>query len=325
VSRVVARDHADITEGEVSYRCYRNEFNETQFNQHRHSFWAMPTAWTQAGGQGMLASLWRAGGAGAIAILPILGQYAHSDGAGSWILSKEELARLSGLDPKTVAYGATVLAAHGLVSQDSAIRFGKRTTLWDLRAVAAPRSESGFGSEYFYFSSRLIYGGNWARLTPTQQAVYLAVGSQARTFVEAPVNNPLLQIHLAYGTSLLDFQRCYEQDSARRWLRLACLSGETISVVSGVSLSAVKNAIKGFKHPAIWPNTTNDRDWLQRSPLGVYRGNGGALIYHLRDHASHWPWVELNQSSSAAARASTSSPVGGRHRFVDEYGTEFWM
>lgn len=297
-----------LAEGDTKltrYRSKRNKFTPEELKKHSAHFWAMPSAWGQAGG--MLASVWKTGGSGAVSILPVLGQFAKSGFRDDLVLSVEEIARLAGVDPATAARGGKALVEIGLV-EDSYVapHFGNPVTRWILSPQLAFPLEGG-APDYFYFSSRLLYGGNWARLTSVQRAVYLAIGAQARAYDAEPTDNQLLNAVLPSQVSRLDFSRCFDTsaaDSRERFLRLAAVSFSDLAASTGICKSALHVAVNGLKHPAVWPDAEGDPRTLVYQPLGVYRTTHGILLYHLRDHAPPWPWEMLNEPRASTRPAS---------------------
>lgn len=289
----------------ISVRCKRAQFTGAQYTRYEQSFWPMPTRWATLS-ESRLAHLWRRGGAGAVSILPILGQFANSDFADALWLSFEELARLGGVSAKTAAAARRVLKHCGLAEAETGVRNGKRAAKWKLSPrLAVPKDASPEDGAYFYFAARLIYGGNWRQLTPVQRALYLAVGAQARTFHQRPADNGLLRSMLSPDVELTDFDLCYDftnsangpdAQSPEGWLRLAYLSIRELSLITGIAESAVHRAVAGLKHPHNWPGSQANPEALRYCPLAVYPTTGGSLIYHLRDHAPHWPFEVLNES-----------------------------
>lgn len=144
----------------MSYRCYRDAFTADQYGQYHQSFWAMPTSWSYHDGRTMLASLRHLGGLGTLAVLPVLGQFAHVKKSGGWFLSQEELSRLAGIDPGTAAKARVSLAQANLADAVIGIRYGCRMLRWSLKpGLAAQRDDSGFVESRFYFAAKISYGG----------------------------------------------------------------------------------------------------------------------------------------------------------------------
>lgn len=282
----------------MTYRCRRNAFTQGQYELYANSFWAVPSDWANTN---RFADFWKAGGLGLISVLPVLGQYAHSTFASELFLSKEEIARLAGLDSGTVTVAQDGLDYLGLAKGSHTLFLGERSTVWHLsQHLAAPRTADRFVPDYFYFSSRLIYGGNWAKLRPVQRALYLAIGVSARSYDALPT-----ETHPLYVETRRDIEHCY--DELRRhhtrapelpWLRLVSLPISRLVRMTGISRSAIQRALQAMKHPDVWPDARNDAAALRHCPLGIYPSRGSQYVFHLRDHAPHWPWEQLNGTGS---------------------------
>jgi hypothetical protein len=265
----------------------------------------MPPSMGDLGSNSLLASLRKGGGAGAVSMLPVLGPWVNSDFKDGLMLSKEEVARLSGVDVGSVRRGTQALMMHGLVTgAATAYQHGKTVTVWRLSpSLASPTSNAERTKDYFYFASTLLHGGNWAQLTHVQRALYLAVGSQAKTFPEPVADNKLLAAALAAHACQQDLLDCYAADPEHPHLRLALLSFTELSAISGISKTALHKAVNAFKRPDSWPRVDGDAAALLHAPLAVYPTDGGSLVYHLRDHAPPWPWDELNRQPEPACAA----------------------
>src|SRR6185437_5058601 len=121
------------------------------------------------------------------------------------------------------------------------MRRGVRLTRWELtpELVAPPAEGAGYDSRaYFYFSTRLVYGGNWARLSAAQRALYLAVGSKAMTYAVPPRDIEMLKSFP--NDWFADLEECFRQTDDN-WVRLGCVSVAELSDISGVSRSALQS------------------------------------------------------------------------------------
>ena len=162
---------------------------------------------------------------------------------------------------------------------------------------------------YFYFSGRLIAGGNWARMSGRCRLLYLGLATRAKTYT-APPDEGYLRWQLPEGVPLDDLQQSYEASGTpgSRFLRLAVdVSSSELSKITGAASTTLKSASGELKHPRVWPGAPSDRSILRHSPLAVYPGAGGVLIYHFRDHAEPWPWDLLNVAK--ARPRPTRAPV----------------
>jgi hypothetical protein len=89
-------------------RCHRDEFTQEEFDRRAREFAAIPSRWATGapgpdGTVGLrLADLWDAGGAGLVSVLPLLVRVAAGTITDGFALSREELSRLAGCDPKSV-------------------------------------------------------------------------------------------------------------------------------------------------------------------------------------------------------------------------------
>jgi hypothetical protein len=283
-----------------TYRTARPVFSSEEYVAQCTRFYRLPARWGTDLGTSPLSELWRLGGVAAISVLPILGQYAGAKFAHDLAMPKEKLARLGGVDPASVMRAARALATLGLARCTLGRYHGMRLTKWLLLPeIGAPhRASPGIGASeqgdpFFYFSSALVYGGNWRQLTGSQRAVYLAAATRAHTYAEPPERIELVRWSVPSAVPRDDLTACYRFDLKRRWLRLAEVSYEELRQLTGLSLSSVKVAVKGLKHPSAWPAVHNDVQALQYAPLRVYPTSGGSLVYHFRDHVEHWPWKVL--------------------------------
>jgi hypothetical protein len=310
---------------QATYKCHRGLFTEEQYNRYATTFWMLPRAWggdvpakawgggvsleqsialiKSAGDTPVIAFLRHLGGAGLVSILPILGWLAGLEKE-RWALSAEELSRLCNVDTGSIRRARAALGpACGLSATPVSYtdqRHGRRLLHWQVpscfAAVQTVRAAGLDREPYFFFSHRLIHGGQWAMLSAVQRAVYLAVATCAyATHGWAdPLNEPLVSGVVLPGTPLDDMRRSqlvYEEHT----LRVACVSYANIARISGYSPNAVKVAVRGFKHPAVWSRSTNDPRVLEYRPIWVYPTlDNGALLYHFRDHVRPWPWDVLN-------------------------------
>ena len=241
----------------------------------------MPGAWGIEGST-TLSRLWELGGTGAVSVLPVLGQYAPLRMGKNLLLSKQEIARLAGIDPTTVGVAANVMSGLGLLQSEISISRSMSLTKWRL-------SESLFAAgdreaqDYFSFRARLVHGGNWSMLSAIQRLLYLAIATQARKYEEAFCDNKLMAL-LPEDCPRHDLASAYAQDG---WVRLAMASYSQIGRIAGLAQSSVAKAVSQFR-------ADRNSEEASHIPLAVYTGLDGINIYHFRDHASHWPWDSLN-------------------------------
>jgi len=278
----------------MRYRCNRDTFTQEEFDQYRKGFYPMPSEWSEPGNT--LFHTWRAGGSGAIGLLPVLGQFAHARFRHHAVVPKEKLARLAGMDPATIATAGKALDQLGLATPSTGSYRGKRVTTWDLKPsmVVGYRGQR-LSPEYFHFSAETIYGGQWAKLTKVQRAIYLAVGGKARFIKEWDAVGRLVSATVPRAVNLGDIAAAYRHDPLRLGVRIADMSYAEFGEITGISLSALKRAINLLKHPAHWAGCGNDPALLRYSPLAVYPTfEGHSLLYHFRDHVPAWPWDILN-------------------------------
>jgi hypothetical protein len=246
------------------------------------------------------------GGAGAIAILPFLGWIAGLNFGRNWAASAEELSRLTGVNRGSISKARAAFGRLGLAKAEVQNRRGVLLLHWTASPLLLPEPNAERNveqyDEYFYCSLRLFHGGHWAVLSKVQKAVYLAAATLAIVHTDAPETNYLVRDVLADNAPLSDMLAGYRHAEATRHpvighacTRFACASFADLSRVSGYRLTAVKDAVRGFKHPDVWPGCGNDARALEHTPVWVYpTRNGHSLLYHFRDHAAHWPWAVLD-------------------------------
>jgi hypothetical protein len=281
----------------VRHRCNSDSFTEDEFDRNRKWFYPMPSEWGDPESPDpMLARVWREGGAGAISLLPVLGQYAHWRFRGNAVLSKEKLARLAGVDPATVAKAGKALDRLGLATPSTGLYQGKRVTTWELKpSLAVARPGGRLARNYFHFSAAVVHGGHWAKLTKVQRAIYLAVGAKSRLIKHwKDVANHFRAV-MPKDVSLADVRLAHEYGNDIGGVRVTHLSYAELQRLTGIGVSALKEAVRLLKHPANWTGSLNDPSALRYSPLAVYPTfDGYSLLYHLRDHVPHWPWNIVN-------------------------------
>lgn len=221
----------------MMYRCRRHQFSEADYQTNGPLFYALPTAWGTSG-DSPLATVWRTGGEGAIAILPILGLRSHASFADNFRQSKEELARLGGVSVDSVRRGAEALEKAGLVVSNVQKAGRKPVTIWTLiPTITVPQAANGRmpTAHYFHFSARLVYGANWAQLTGVQRALYLALATSARAYKDYQALQAFLRSAVKPGVSVCDITAAYHHDPEastacsperrRRWACGAHLTG----------------------------------------------------------------------------------------------------
>lgn len=314
------------------YRCMRSGFTLREYVKYRETaFWPLPTIWGDPNHPPMLAMLKREGGTGLLSVLPWLGRIAASPDYQPWAIAAEELARLCGVDPKSVRRARDVLQRMKLASTETRLRNGARLLHWTVRSELAARAfrrgekgvrygslpaygmqgDEGFRDGYFYFSFAMLYGGHWSALDPVQRAVYLAAATKARVHRDEPNDDWVTRDLLVAGVSLADLEAGWRW--GRQEYRLACVSYSELARISGYGVSALKNAVQGLKHPSIWPDSSVDAAALHHAPLWVYPTRGGrALVYHFRDHADPWPSAVENKPVPPRPSVGPTPDQGGQ-------------
>lgn len=295
-------------------RAYRPEFTEREFNRHSSMFWRMPRAWGLADSTGTtsLRHLYEVGGIGAVSLVPILGRYATWEKSNALALSQEECSRLAGCDADTLHHGANALSTLGLATRSLQMRHGRKVTVWNVNpAMAAPSADDA----YFRYSSRLIYGGNWSRLSGTQRALYLGAATRARTTPDSVHVTDYLDRLLPRTVDRSDLLAAFAVDAgtsndraagdpSQRYFRSAIVSVAELHDITGLSESAIHVAANAFKRAEILANSKTDDASVMYSPLAVYPTTGGrANLYVFRDHADHWPWDLVGPAESAERAA----------------------
>jgi hypothetical protein len=175
--------------------------------------------------------------------------------------------------------------------------------------------------QYFYFSGRLVFGGNWARLTAVQRAIYLGVATRARRFDQPPADNDLLRYALPAEVDRGDLLASFEAGQGQGTLRLAILSYKELSDVTGISTSALKEAVRLLKRREGWGTAGGDEEQLIHAPITAYPTDGGSLLYHFRDHAPPWwgltdPPPPVRQAIAVDAEP-IAAPVNGSRAVGD--------
>lgn len=280
----------------MSYVGRERLFSEERLEKRREWHWRMNPAWGAVQSEPtVLSELWRAARAGACSILPVLGQSAHNRRSGGYNLSMQEVAVLAGVDPETARNGARILEDRKLVKTSLGHRYKNTVTVWDLQAdLAAPRGSK----EYFYFSSSLLYGQNWARMSAPQRQLYLVLGANACTYKSRKRFDNYLNAMLPDEVDQWDLKKAPQSAERGEYLRLASISKPDLERASGLRASTISKAIAGFKHPKIWASAEPDAESVEHMPVWVYpsRGNG-TLIYHLRDHVAPWPSEDATEKA----------------------------
>lgn len=289
------------------HRCARPFFTEKLLRDSVDRFWSMPSSFGKpsANGDSLLRRLWDS--PPAVATLPVLGLHARTKRHSSLFLSLEEIGRQAGLSPDSVGRARRPLIKEGLVrSCGRALHHGKPVTAWDLDSARFVELEGGKStSNCFLFRASILAGGQWARLSSVQKAVYLAVATLAVTSADPPTENALLRATAPSVALQPDVIACYRQ---QRYLRLASTSLAEISRICGVSRSSLVSAINELKSPAVWQGRQSNLAASRYSPLAVYPSDvaGRQHVYHFRDHVEHWPWEVLNKGRTCACVESPS-------------------
>ena len=298
------------------YRCRKDRFTAEEYDQRSGTFWKMPPALSRADQTSQLAEYWRVGGKGVISLLPLFGLTANATFADCLNLSKEKAARLAGLSQSTVARSGPVLAELKLANERPVYYHGKKSTQWSLGS-AFPIALTGCDG-YFYFSARTVYGGAWSQLTGVQRALYLALGTRAKTFHDSDTLGSFLRYLVRPDTPLTDIKNAYHhnQSLGAGGVRLSVASYSELAQMTGISKSGVKAAVAALKHPDVWPGAPT-ADTLRFSPLGVLPSDGGSLIYLFRDHAEPWPWDVLNARPVPVAAAGYDDALDDLIDLVD--------
>jgi hypothetical protein len=107
-----------------------------------------------------------------------------------------------------------------------------------------------------------------------------------------------------------------------RGVRLAVAGQRELAAVAGCDVTTVESAVARWKSPRVWHDAARgDVRWLDYAPAWAYPSQGGALLYHVRDHADPLPWALLNHPDRRAlvrdgtatallpARADEPTPV----------------
>ena len=271
-----------------------------------------------SGGLPRLAELIRAGGVGVAALLPQLGILARPRDGQLFAQSIEEMARLGGVSPKTAAKARDAMEALGLVTYSVENRRGTVLHHWapSSELHAADPKRGRFDKEYFYFPARWLYGGNWARCTPVQREVFLALATNAFAVAASPAEQWVLRDEMHPDAPRIDVERCWEYADGiePRVLRFAIASLSELCERTGRHLSAVHAAIAGWKHPSVWHGSRNDPQALRHALIGVYPSASGSLVYHIRDHAPAWAWSVLNETTRRRAKCAKPCGVGSATR-----------
>jgi hypothetical protein len=165
--------------------------NHGEYRQYARSYYAMPNSFVD---DGHLARLFAAGRARALPIVPIIGIHMNTVNARGYYSGYEALSRLSGVSRRSIGAAQEALLKSGVGVRGSARRAnGLPVSTWKLDRLAYVGSKPGEHvtsqhdgttgrGGYFHFPAAAVFGGNWQCLSPTQQAMYLAVGAQARTY-----------------------------------------------------------------------------------------------------------------------------------------------
>lgn len=291
----------------IEYKSKRPVFSEHDFQKYQKTFWAMPSAWGAGVTEPLLAQLWKHGGEGAISVAPVLGLRANTRQARNLYFSKQEIARLAGVNPDSVDRAQEALESLGLVRDTSVERSsGTPTTVWHLEVGRwLPLGSNGrLLPSAFRVAGSLIYGGTWSRLTGPQRAIYLAIASRA-TLSKGPFNAAKLLDKLRpQHRRSIDLIRCHGQTGN---LRLAWVSVSDIEKISGLNRTTIQRALRPLRHRDVWGTKGAASVGLNYSPLGVYPTKDGKRLYHFRDHVEHWPWDVLNQVGSSSRIVATTA------------------
>lgn len=277
-------------------------FSETSYQASLSKFYALPSKWGEP--DGVLAQLWQRGGVGAISLVPVLGEYARASFRRGVRLPFDSAARLGGIDAGTARKSARAFKELGLADY-SVCRFrGQQLAEWQL----SDSFSIGVGDnqrllpDYFYFPMRLVHGGNWARLSGAQRALYLSVGAGSIALEAARAKMFLAQT-LAEGVSTrdVDASAAAGQDGK---VRVASMSYAALADRSSLRRESLRRAAGALKHPNIWRGSQNDPANLRHSPLAPYPAAPGyEMLFHLRDHA---PRVDIEALKPVRDRSRTS-------------------
>jgi hypothetical protein len=282
-------------------KCHYNTFSADRLERYRTFFWPLPASWGDSNDRCSLREIWLRGGSGGISLLPVLGLWAALDTRASTGVSKEAASLLAGVDPTSVRRGATALEALGLAQHSTSRRFGKRQTVWALSEALAARRRSSDGSrrgesrtfteDYFYFPAEWVYGGNWAMLRATERLVLLAIATRAHTDDQGFMDSRLAGEVLRPGESLAAALDPHRAQGDERW---SCVSYSEIRELTGLSRSAIEQAVHGFKPRSSWAEGRVPDEVVRYSPVWAHPTQGGSLVYRFRVEVPHWPWEVLN-------------------------------
>lgn len=274
----------------MEYRTFYSDFSSEQLEKHNKLFWAIPPRWGDDAST-FLRTLRESGGAGVLSILPVLGCLASSEYSSGFFLAKEHLARLAGIDQKTVEQARVALTEQRLASARVAERHGRWLLKWTVSSELAAKNEERSESTYFYFSHQLLYGGNWAMMSATLRAIYIAAATQARTFFMEKDRYWLVEELMGQRT-LPDIDLCSQRGKG---IRLASVSASRLGELLGITADAIRRNLISIKHPEDWTTLTGPAAVCEYMPLRVYPTRQGSFLFHFRDHAPHWPWSILNR------------------------------
>jgi hypothetical protein len=312
VPRAINRENIAIRQRRQSaaYRCYRNCFTEAQFVKYKGLFAPIPLAWAH-GDKPMLWRLRREGGVAAVGLLPVIAFAAGMGSNREFVCSQEELSRLIGTGRDSIRRARNMYSEAGIASSPTAtMSNGIRLLNWNVGPALTSqlKPDGGRLRDYAYFPMAAVHGGNWARLTPVVQSLYLALIAHSSTFSGEPNSLPFLQHFMKRQTAITDLIAGHQWAIRENetiggnhfGLRLACLSLRTLSSVTGYSASAISAHVESLKHPEQWPEAEL-RSGAEHGLVRVYPGHAGAaLVFHVRDHASHWPWEILGEGGVGA-------------------------
>ena len=323
----------------------RPTFTVEEYERHARHFAKVPARWKDSDAPGSLAALREHGGAGLVAIVPFLlyGYHAYATKGQPFICSQEKLSRLCKVSVESVAHARAGGTRLGLFTAAPERYKGQDVVTWrfdvsDAHPFASPPGTgAGRDTHCFYFPLTLVYGGQWARLSRTQQALYLAVGLYARPYSESFDRIALID-DIAPGTPLDDIAACAAwvadanarddatgratTDRRRHAVRLACVSQSELARTTGLHVNALSKHLRALRAPGPWPGTGGEwPSWwradeqadAEYAPLRVYpSASGGSQIYHLRDHAP--PWLHASRATRDHNGADNTRMAPGSRR-----------
>lgn len=257
----------------------------------------MLSQWIEA--PSFIAQLWRAGGAGAVSLLPLLSWFAQFRTSQEVIYSREELTRLAGCSGTALDRGRAAFESLGLATTHIVKKHGQPVLAWrvggQLRIpIANERFDPAF--ELFYFPMRWIFGGQWAMLKPAERAVLMVLGIKARQLGEFEASE-ILERRTRFDT---DLSRLRAEPGTRKVRLVQDLSQSEIALAAGLNVRSVEKAVGRWRVGPVLPRWEDaSASW----PVHAYPTESGNLVYHVRPHAAPWPWGHLNGSTRGEVEA----------------------